>query len=182
MTELCESAKPEAELVVEPTLGPILKGEPQVEVEEVGDTSLDIPDDDLNEVLNALGDDDVNFDDLKSELASLEYMPIQFDIFPPDFAINTAFILPSVFKANPGQPSLFEEDFKGEAKTHDPLIAEVESSHSIKNADDRVGRHTRTAKVKTLDILKGVDDRETLLRVTVCRKSSKVFSTDRSMI
>lgn len=42
------------------------------------DPGLDILDDDLDEVLNALSDVDDDLDDLKGKLLSFDYMPTQF--------------------------------------------------------------------------------------------------------
>lgn len=93
MTELYELAKPESEPAVESSPEPAAKGEPQAETEEANDIVLGILDDDIDEVLNALGDDDVNLDDLKSELTSLKYMPIQFDTISPEYDFHLAFYL-----------------------------------------------------------------------------------------
>lgn len=46
------------------------------QIRGIDDTGLDILDDDIDAVLNALGDDDVNLDDFKDKLASLDYMQI----------------------------------------------------------------------------------------------------------
>lgn len=79
----------------------------QYGVREAGDTGLDIPDDDVDEVLNMLGDIDVDLDDLEDELSNFNYMSIPFGIVLPDFSIKMSFTLPSIFKANLGQPNSF---------------------------------------------------------------------------
>lgn len=92
-------------------------------------------------VLNVLGDDNVNLDDIESELVSLKYMLIQFSNILPDFFVNMAFILSSIFKTSTGQCHSFEEDFEEEADTHRPLIGEVENFHSREDANGRVRHH-----------------------------------------
>lgn len=78
-------------------------------MEGVCDDGMDISGDDLDEVLNMLGD--VDLDDLKDELLVVDYILIQFSKVQPDFSLNIAFTLPTIFKANWGKPSSFDDDF-----------------------------------------------------------------------
>lgn len=94
---------------------------------------LDVPDDDLGEVINALGDIDGDHGDFKDELLNFDYASIQFDIIPPNFSVNIAFTLPSIFKANPGQPNSFDDNFKEETEHCSPLIAQAEASETLKH-------------------------------------------------
>lgn len=130
---------------------------PQGKTKGVSNNVLDVSDDDIEKVLNSLGDNDVELNILESELASLKYMLIQFDNIPPEFSVNMGFIVPSIFKDSLGQLHSFEEDFEKDVDTHRPLIAEVDNSHSKEEANNRVRCHTWNTKDEISNTLEGVD-------------------------
>lgn len=74
-----------------------------------------------------------------------------------------AFTLPFIFKANPRQPSSFDDDFEDEAEAYDPPIAVAESSGHEGDADVELKRSHPifTTEGRTPETLSGTDGQET---------------------
>lgn len=76
MTNSQESAELGPKTVINLEPKPLTEEGSQGIIELVGDVGLDILDDDIDEVLNTLGDIDVDPDDFEDGLASFDYMSI----------------------------------------------------------------------------------------------------------
>lgn len=95
-------------------------------MEGICDDGLDILDDDLNEILNVLGDVDIDLDDLEDELLGRDRLhtdPVRYGL--AGLLSKYDIYLTNYFMDNSGQPSLFNDDFEEKVEADNPLIAEA---------------------------------------------------------